>query len=105
MDSTSLDLAMAPSGSGMPRLVPRLATLWRGTLGLYCLSLTLLMDSTSSLDLMIGPSGSGMSRLVLQLATLWRGTLVWYALLLTLLMDSTSSLDLVAIGPSGSGMP
>jgi hypothetical protein len=70
MDSTSsLDLTTGPFGSGMPKLVLQLASLWRGTLIISSLLFTLPMGSTLYLHLLTGPFESGMPRLVLQLAS------------------------------------
>ena len=101
--TSSPDPPTTPFESGMPRLVPQLEILSRGTLTWCCLLLTLPMGITSSPDPPTAPFESGMLRLALQSTILSRGTLTQCSPLPTLLMDATSSPD-PTITPFESGI-
>src|SRR5258706_54639 len=83
--TSSPDPTIAPFESGMPRLVPQLTILSRGTVTRCRPLLTLPMGATSSPDPTITPLEPGMLRLVLQLASVSRGIPTRFSLLLTLL--------------------
>ncbi len=97
--TSSLDPTITPFESGMPRLVPQLAILLRGTLA-QCIPLrTLPMGATSSPDPTIARLEPGVLMLVLQPASLSRGIPNRSSLLLTLRTGGTSFLGLVTTLP------